>query len=89
MLPSTLLSFWPVTVTVCAEFQLLVVNVKLAGEALPSVMSLLVIEMVTLLEGWLFKTIVKFVDVPSSEVVSPEFGDTVMPATGSGGVSLS
>src|SRR5258706_287348 len=40
MLPSTIGSSTPVTVTVCATFQFAVVNVSVAGATVPSVRSL-------------------------------------------------
>src|SRR5262249_40380078 len=40
MLPSTMASSTPVTVTVCGTFQLALVNVTLAGATVPSVKSL-------------------------------------------------
>ena len=82
-------SFTPVTVAVCAVFQLLVVKVRFAGDTVPSLVLLLVNETTTSPVGWLFNTTVKLVEVPFSEVVKPAFGDTVIPAVGGGVESLS
>ena len=51
MSPSSTASSTPVTVTVCATFQLSVVNVTLAGATVPSVKSLLDNPIVTLRGG--------------------------------------
>ncbi len=77
--PSTRLSSTPVTVTSWAEFQLALVNTRLGGDTVPSVVSLLLSPMVTSAVGWLFSTTVK-VAVPPASVVLPEIADTVMPA---------
>ena len=49
--PSTEESSTPVTVTVCSEFQLAFVNVRLAGDTDNSPVSLLEIETTTLVVG--------------------------------------
>ena len=52
----------PVTVTVCAVFQLAGVKVSDAGATVPSVVSLLESAIVTLAVGWLVSTAVKLRD---------------------------
>src|ERR1035441_5965014 len=64
--PSITRSSTPVTVTVCGVFQLLVVNVRLAGETVPSVKSLDDRLSVTLAIGWLESATVKVAVVPDS-----------------------
>src|SRR5258706_360530 len=81
MLPSTIGSSTPVTVTVCATFQLAVVNVSEAGATVPSVRSLDDSPIVTFAVGWLFRTTVNVAAPPASVVVSPDVGFTVIPAT--------
>ncbi len=68
------------TVTVCGTFQSAGVNVRLAGETVPSVVSELLSGMVTSDAGGLLRS-TKKVAVPPAWVVSrPEFGATVIPA---------
>src|SRR5438093_741435 len=81
MLPSTIASSTPVTVTVCARFQFTVVNVSDAGATVPSVRSLDDNPIVTFAVGWLVKTTVNVAVPPASVVVSPDVGVTVIPAT--------
>src|SRR5258706_204826 len=81
MLPSTIGSSTPVTVTVCVTFQFAVVNVRLAGATVPSVRSELVNPTVTFAVGWLVRTTVNVAVPPASVVVSPDVGFTVIPAT--------
>ena len=50
--PSSTSSFTPVTVTVCAVFQVVAVKVRFAGAAVPSVVFLLATAMVTGAVGW-------------------------------------
>ena len=71
------------TVTVCAMFQLATVKVRLAGVAVPSVVSLLDRAMLTSALGWLLSTTVKLAVPPASVVVRPLVGTTVMPALSS------
>src|SRR5881396_1927902 len=81
MLPSTIGSSTPVTVTVCATFQFAVVNVSDTGDTVPSVKSLDDNPIETLAVGWVFRTTVNVAVPPASVVVSPEVGFTVIPAT--------
>src|SRR5258706_13123220 len=81
MLPSWIESSTPVTVTVCATFQLPVVNVTLDGATVPSVRALDDNPIVTFTKGWLVRTIVNVAVPPASVVVSPDVGLTVIPAT--------
>src|SRR5947207_6697412 len=71
----------PVIVTVCGAFQLALVKVSVAGDTVPSVRSLEVSPMLTVLPpGELFRTTVKVAVPPLSVVTRPEVGVTVMPA---------
>ena len=79
-MPSSRTSSTPVTVTVCAMFQLAVVNVRLGELTVPSVGSLELSPMVTSAVGWLVSTTVNVAVPPASVVVRPEVGVTVMPA---------
>ncbi len=81
MLPSSITSSTPVTVTVCATFQFAVVNVTLAGATVPSVRSFDDNPTVTFAVGCVFKTTVNVAAPPTSVVVSPAGGVTVIPAT--------
>src|SRR5437867_3292076 len=81
MLPSTVGSSTPVTVTGCAVFQFAAVNVTLAGATVPSVRELKGDAYGTFAVGWVFKTTVNVAVPPASVVVSPEVGFTVIPAT--------
>ena len=67
------------TVTVCAVFQLAVVKVRLAGETVPSVVSLELSAIVTSAVGCVLSTTVKVAVPPASVVVSPVVGVTVIP----------
>ena len=81
MSPSSAKSSTPVTVTVRGVFQLPVVNVRLAGLTVPSVVSLEVRPMVTSAVGCDANTTVKVAVPPASVVVRPKVGVTVMPAS--------
>ena len=67
--PSSRVSSTPVTVTVCAMFQLAAVKVRLAGATVPSPVSLEDRAMVTSAVGWALSTTVK-VAVPAASVVA-------------------
>ena len=81
-LPSAAASSCPVIVIVCAVFQLVGVNVRLAGETVPSVSSLDETAIETLSEGSLVSATVK-VEVPPPSVVLPDNAETSSPATSS------
>src|ERR1044072_6885794 len=81
MLPSWTWSSTPVTVTVRATFQLAAVNVRLAGETLPSAGLLLEIGITTVAVGWAWSRTVTVAVPPHSAVTRPAVGVTVMPAT--------
>ena len=66
------------TVTVCAVFQLALVNVSDAGNTVPSVASLSLRPTVTLAVGSAFSTTVN-VAVPPASVVGPLMVETVIP----------
>ena len=66
VLPSDKLSSTPVRVTVCGVFQLLLVKVRLSGEAITSLVLSELICRTTLLEGWLVSITVKLSVVPFS-----------------------
>ena len=74
-----MLSSTPVTVTVCAMFQLAAVKIRLAGETVPSVVSLLDSAMLTSALGWVSSTTVKLAVPPASVVIRPLVGLTLMP----------
>ena len=76
-------SLTPVTVTVWATFQFAAVNVRLAGETVPSAALLLESAIVTSAVGCAFITTVKLALPPASVVVSPATGVTEIPATSS------
>src|SRR5439155_1031382 len=78
--PSSIRSFTPVTVTLCATFQFAAVNVTDDVEIVPSPGLLLDSPMVTLTVGWLVSTTVKFAVPPASVVVSPLVGETLIDA---------
>src|SRR4051812_9857691 len=81
MLPSLIRSSTPVIVTVCGAFQLVLLKVNVAGETVPSVRSLEVRPMLTLLPpGEVLSTTVNVAVPPFSVVTSPDVGLTVMPA---------
>ena len=69
-MPSTAVSSTPVTVTVCAVLQFEEVNIIEEGEAVPSVVSELLMAIDTSADGWLFNFTVK-VAVPPASVVEP------------------
>ena len=71
------------TVTVCAVLQLAAVKVRLAGETVPSVVSLQDRAIVTSAVGWLSSMTVKVAVPPASVVIRPLVGLTVMPALSS------
>src|SRR6266478_5196516 len=77
MLPSTIGSSTPVTVTVCATFQFAVVNVSDTGATVPSVRSLDDNPTVTFAVGWLVRTTVNVAVPPASGVVSHDVALTV------------
>src|SRR5437867_2196113 len=81
MLPSTIGSSTPVTVTVCATFQFAVVKIGRAAGRVSSVRSLDDNPIVTYAVGWLGRTTVNVAVPPPSVVVSPDVGLTVIPAT--------
>src|SRR5260221_3946209 len=81
MLPSTIGSFTPVTVAVCATFQFAVVNVSEAGATVPSVRSFDDNPIVTLAVGWVLRTTVNVAVPPASVVVKHEIVLNVNPAT--------
>ena len=70
----------PVTVAVCAVFQLRAVKVITAGKTVPSEVSSEERSMVTSAAGWLFKVMVKVSVPPASVVTRPEVGLTMIPA---------
>ncbi len=70
MSPSTRSSFAPVTVTVCAVFQLAAVKVRVVALRLPSVASRPVRVTVTSAVGWELSLTVKLSVLPLSLVVS-------------------
>ena len=76
-------SFTPVTVTVWGRFQSADVNVRLAGETVPSAVLLLDTGITTSAVGLLPSTIVNVVVPPASVVTRPASGATVMPTTSS------
>ena len=80
MLPSTMASSTPVTVTLWATFQLAAVKVREAVERVPSVVSELLRPMVTSAVGCELRTTEKEAVPPFSVVTSPAVGVTVMPA---------
>ena len=73
----------PVTVAVCAVFQLRAVKVMEAGKTVPSEVSSEERPMVTSAAGWLSSTTSKVSVPPASVVTRPEVGLTVMPAVSS------
>jgi len=73
-LPSAWASFRPATVTVWAVLQLAVVNVRLAGDTAPSVVSLELSPIVTLAVGWLVSLTVNVAWPPASSLTSPLVG---------------
>ena len=77
-MPSSTASSAPVTVTVCAVFQVPVVKVSAAGATVPSLVSLEVTAIVTSAVGWALSTTVN-VAVPPASVVLPEIVLTVNP----------
>ena len=83
--PSVTRSNTPVMVTVRATFQSVVVKVSTPGVTVPSVASLEASAMVTFAVGAVLSTTEKVAVPPSSVVVSPEVGVTVMPGPYGGG----
>src|ERR1051326_7534735 len=81
MWPSWTWSSTPVTVTVRATFQLAAVNVRLAGETLPSAGLLLGIGIPSFAVGWVWSRTGNVAVPPHSAVTRPAVGVTVMPAT--------
>ena len=83
ILPSTtgMASLTPVTVTGRGVLQLEVLNVTLAGETVPSRVSLLLRLITTLAVGRVLSTMVKVAVPRDSVVTSPEVGVTVIPGT--------
>jgi hypothetical protein len=69
-------------VTVRGTSQFADVNVRLAGEAEPSVGSLLVIANVTFADGRAVRTNVNDAEAPDSPVTSPPAGEAMAPALG-------
>ena len=82
MLPSTITSSIPVTVTVWAVFQLALVKVKVALSTVPSPVSPLVTSKTTSVRGSLSNTTVKVAVVPVSSVL-PEMAEVVKEAVSS------
>ena len=66
--------------TLCAMFQSAAVNVRLAGETVPSAVLLLDTGIITSAVGWLVSRTVKLAVPPPSVVTRPAVGVTVMPA---------
>ena len=83
MFPSKILSSIPVTVTVCAVFQLAALKTSEAILTVPSLVSLELMGMVTSAVGSELSRTVKFTLPPASVVVVPEGADTVIPAVSS------
>src|SRR4051812_6092837 len=81
--PSGAESSTPVTVTVCATFQLAAVNVTDAGATVPSARLVELSGIVTFATGWLVSTIVNVAVPPASVVTRPLVGVTFTPATSS------
>ncbi len=77
MLPSSSASLTPVTVTVCATFQLALVKANDEVLTVPSVVSLLLIEIVTSAVGACDSTTLNCAVPPASVVTNPEVGVTV------------
>ena len=82
-MPSTRLSFTPVTVTVCGTFQLPTVNTRLDLLTVPSVGSPEEMPTVTSASGCDMSTTVKPALPPASVVVRPDTGVTLTPAVSS------
>ena len=78
-MPSTVISSTPVTVTVCGVLQLRLVNVRKLGEAVPSVVSLDVMVVLTSAVGCEVRLTVYVAVVPDSARV-PEMALTLNPA---------
>ena len=79
MLPSTKLSSRPVTVTVCAMFQLPSVKVSSVVDSVASELSLTVSAIVTLALGASVSTTLNCAVAPASLVTRPLVGVTTMP----------
>src|SRR3954469_1273457 len=81
--PSGAESSTPVTVTVCATFQLAAVNVTDGGATVPSATLVELSGIVTLATGWLVKTMVNVAVPPASVVTRPVVDVTFTEATSS------
>src|SRR5437773_503431 len=81
MLPSTIASSTPVTVTVCATLHFPTLHATDPGATVPSVKSLDDNPIETFAVGWVFRTTVNVAVPPASVVVRPAVGFTVIPAT--------
>ena len=68
------------TVTVCGVFQLAAVKVNVAGDTVPSVVSLDEMPIVTSAAGCVLSTTVNVAVPPASVVTRPAIGVTVIPA---------
>src|SRR5258706_392846 len=77
MLPSTIGSSTPVTVTVCVAFQFALENVTLAGATVPSVRSHLVNPTVTFAVGALFSPLFFFNDPATTEIYTLSLHDAL------------
>ena len=83
MLPSSIGSFTPVTVTVCAVLQFAAVNTSEAVLTVPSLVSRELIGIVTLAVGSESRRTEKVTLPPVSEVVVPEGAETMIAAVSS------
>ena len=81
MAPSSTKSSTPVSVTVWAVFQLAELNVRLAGETVPSAVLLDERPIVTFAFGCELSTTVKVAVPPASVVVRPDVGVIVKPGS--------
>ena len=84
MSPSSTTSLTPWTVTVCGVFQFALVNVRLTGLTVPSLVSLELSPITTLAVGCDVSTTVKVgASPPISDVIRPDVGVTTIPAVSS------
>ena len=84
MSPSSTTSLTPWTVTVCGVFQFALVNVRLTGLTVPSVVSLELRPITTLAVGCDVSTTVNVgASPPISDVIRPDVGVTMIPAVSS------
>ncbi len=83
IVPSTIVSSTPVTVTVCAEFQFAAVNINDVGATVPSAVLSEESAIVTSAVGSVLSTTVKVAVPPASVVLNPDVGVTVIPAVSS------